>query len=82
MRTTVTIDPDTEILLHEEVKRTGRSFKEVLNLAVRQALARGGAPKEVRPIFRAPFPPGFEGRSMNRLADELDDARTLEELGA
>jgi hypothetical protein len=82
MRTTVTIDPDTEILLQDEVRRTGRSFKEVLNLAVRQALARGGAPKVVRPIFTAPFPAGFEGRSMNRLADELDDARTLEELGA
>lgn len=78
----MTIDPDTENLLREEVKRTGRSFKEVLNLAVRQALSPRGEAKEVSPIFKAPFPAEFEGRSMNRLADELDDARTLEELGA
>ncbi|MGC9449958.1 MAG: ribbon-helix-helix protein, CopG family [Oceanipulchritudo sp.] len=40
MRTTVTIDPDTEHLLREEAARTGASFKEVLNGAIRQALAK------------------------------------------
>lgn len=82
MRTTVTIDPDTEILLNEEVKRTGRSFKEVLNVAIRQALLRSGEAKEVEPIFKAPFPADLEGQSMNRLADLLDDDRTLRELGS
>jgi hypothetical protein len=38
MRTTVTIEADTEHLLREEVHRTGQSFKKVLNLAVRRAL--------------------------------------------
>lgn len=40
MRTTVTIAPDTEALLREEVSRTGASFKAVLNESIRRALAR------------------------------------------
>ncbi|BCX47928.1 CopG family transcriptional regulator [Haloferula helveola] len=82
MRTTVTIDPDTEALLKEEVRRSGRSFKEVLNLAIRSALARReGDGAELVPLFPAPFPPEFANVSMNRLADELDDFDTLHELG-
>jgi len=85
MRTTVTIDPDTENLLRAEVLRTGRSFKEVLNLSIRSALL--AAPEEGRrtsitPLFPAAFPSEFSGGSFNRLADELDDEATLRELGA
>lgn len=82
MRTTVTIDPDTEILLSEEVRRSGRSFKEVLNLAIRHSLARSGEARTVEPIFGAPFPAELEDGSMNHLSDLLDDDRTLKELGA
>lgn len=81
MRTTVTIDADTEHLLRQEVHRTGRSFKEVLNLAVRRALLGGGKPEfRVEPLFGAPFPAELQGRSMNRLADMLDDEETMHEL--
>jgi hypothetical protein len=34
MRTTITIDADTEALLRQEVERTGLSFKVVLNLSL------------------------------------------------
>lgn len=81
MRTTVTIDSDTEHLLREEATRTGSSFKVVLNQAIRHALAK---PKSeyinVKPIFDAPFPAEFDGVSMNHLADILDDEETLREL--
>jgi hypothetical protein len=82
VRTTVTIDPDTEHLLREEVQRTGQSFKEVLNRSIRKALlARTDAVDlRVEPIFTAPFPAEFQGLSMNRLADALDDEETLREL--
>jgi len=85
MRTTVTIDPDTENLLRAEVRRTGLSFKEVLNLSIRRSLL--AAPEESRcisitPLFPAAFPSEFSGSSFNRLADELDDEATLRELGA
>lgn len=81
MRTTVTIDADTEHMLREEVRRTGRSFKEVLNVSLRRALGGGGAEVvRVEPLFGAPFPAGLEGANMNRLADALDDEDTLREL--
>jgi len=81
MRTTVTIDADTEHLLKEEAARSGRSFKVVLNEAVRDALAKPSSARvRVEPLFGAAFPPELKGKNMNRLADELDDAETLREL--
>ena len=82
MRTTVTIDPDTEALLREEVRRTGRSFKEVLNQAVQRGLGRGdsGKPASVVPLFTRPFSAELEAVGFNRLADAWDDEETMREL--
>ncbi len=83
MRTTVTIESDTEILLKEEVKRSGLSFKQVLNRSIRRALGRQDAARPpLEPLFDAPFPAEFAQRSFNRLADELDDEETIRELGS
>jgi hypothetical protein len=43
MRTTVTLDPDVQRLLKDAEHRSGRPFKQVLNDAVRNGLARTGA---------------------------------------
>lgn len=81
MRTTVTLDPDTEHLLRIEVQRSGRSFKEVLNEAIRRSFAGDSQESvQVRPLFKKPFPKEWEGSSMNRLADALDDEETIREL--
>lgn len=84
MRTTVTIDPDTEVPLQEEMRRTGLSMKEVLNRSIRRAILHQ-SPKRVRiavePAFSAPFPSEFSSRSFNHLPDELDDEDTVRELG-
>lgn len=45
MRTTVTLDPDTEQLLREWMAREGVSFKHALNDAVRQAARSRGGPR-------------------------------------
>jgi len=85
MRTTVTIDPDTEIMLKEEVRRSGLSFKEVLNRSIRKGIgtpSSSGRRVEVKPLFPAPFPPEFQAGSLNRLADSMDDEATLRELGS
>lgn len=82
MRTTVTLEPDIEGLLRGEVRRTGASFKEVLNQAVRRALGPGSRKVRVEPVFPAAFPATLEGRSFNHLADEWDDETTLEELSS
>ena len=39
MRTTVTLDPDVERLLHEAMQQTGEGFKSTLNQAIRKGLA-------------------------------------------
>lgn len=83
MRTTVTIEPDTEALLKQEARRTGESFKRVLNRAVQQALgAKSSARVQVPTLFSAPFPPEIEGVNFNRWADELDDTATVRELSS
>ncbi len=81
MRTTVTLDADTEHLLRERVRKTGKSFKETLNDAIRRGIsAKGGKPIRVTPLFTQPFPREFSKTSMNGLAEAWDDEETLLEL--
>jgi hypothetical protein len=42
MRTTVTLDPDTEQLIRRRMRERGQSFKDALNDAIREG-ARGDA---------------------------------------
>lgn len=80
MRTTVTIDADTEALLKTEVTRTGQSFKVVLNQAVKKALGKQLGKFDVKPLFSKPFPPALDQANFNHLANEWDDEDTLQEL--
>ncbi len=82
MRTTVTLEPDTELLLREEAARTGASFKDVLNRAVRRALGGRHGRIKIEPVFPGPFPAALDDRSFNRLADAWDDEATIQELGS
>lgn len=73
MRTTVTLDPDVERLLRQAAHRTGRSFKEVLNRAVREALAPQSKVRSAK--FRVQARPmrlraGIDAGGLNRLLDE------------
>lgn len=81
MRTTLTLDPDVEHMLDEEAHRQRRSFKQVVNDAIRRGLAPG-AKRSAAPAFRVkPWPghlgPGIDPAGMNRLADELEDEEIL-----
>ncbi len=80
MRTTVTIDPDTERLLKEETRRTGKSFKRVLNEAVRIAFGQESILLKIEPLFQAPFPASLQDASFNQLAEDWDDEETLTEM--
>jgi len=81
VRTTVTIDPENELLLKEEMARTGKSFKKVLNELLSLHLKKSKQVAfEVEPVVPASFPSEFEGMSYNQLADQLDDEDTLQEL--
>jgi hypothetical protein len=82
MRTTLTLDPDVVQLLKEEEHRQRKSFKEVVNDAIRRGLASQGRPSSRRPYrvrpHRTALRSGIDIAGFNRLVDELDDEATLE----
>lgn len=85
MRTTLTLDPDVVQLLEEERHRLRKSFKEVVNDALRRGLApqqRGGRRKPYRvQAHRTTLRAGIDPAGFNRLADELDADVVAGKLG-
>jgi len=75
MRTTVTLDPDVAAKIKAEMKRTGKSFKEVLNALVRKGTtvvpAEPRKPFKVRPIASGEKP-GFAWDNISELLGQLD----------
>ena len=59
MRTTVTLEPETERLLREAMRQRGQSFKEVLNQAVVRGLADLRCGAEEAPFVPRTFPMGL-----------------------
>lgn len=75
MRTTVTLDPDVERLLKEEVHRTRSSFKAVLNNAVREGLrARSQRPDKpfVVQAQAMRLRTGIDPARLSEVADDLE----------
>lgn len=76
MRTTVTLDPDVEQLLREAVRKTGKSFKVVLNRAVREGLARPVEARTAKPFRvkarRMGLRSAIDRGALNRLLDEVE----------
>ena len=85
MRTTLTLDPDVEQLLEEEMHRQRRPFKQVVNDAIRRGLAPAVRKGVAGPFRVKPWPgrlrPGIDPTGFNRLADELEDEAFLAGLG-
>ena len=76
MRTTLTLDPDVERILRQEMHRTGRSMKAVVNDALRLGLgARSTRPRS--PRYRVEphalgLKPGVDRDRVNQLVDEME----------
>jgi hypothetical protein len=82
MRTTLTLDPDVARLVDDAIHRERRSMKQVINDALRRALAapnRRSEPYRVR-VHESPLRPGVDRAGFNRLADELEDEAILHRL--
>ncbi len=79
MRTTLTIEPDVESLLEQEVQRSRKPLKQVVNEALRRGLTRARTKpnKLVLKVHDSQLRPGYDPASFNRLADELEDTETL-----
>ncbi len=75
MRTTVTLDPDVERELREEMHRRRESFKQSLNRLLRAGLA-ASAPVTIERFHIRARPmglrPGIDPTRMNQIADELE----------
>lgn len=72
MRTTVTLDPDTEQILRERMLAKGMSFKEALNDAIRRGAAPDRTPAFETPTFDMGVPIVDLTKAL-QLAGELED---------
>ncbi len=76
MRTTVTLDADVEALIRDQVRKTKRPFKFVLNNALRTALRASAASPPPAPFQVEARPlgllPGQDPRGLAKAADDLE----------
>ena len=80
MRTTVTIDPDVEVLLRKAMRQRGEPFKQVLNAAIREGLRGGLKPRAASAFRQRTFNMGKPLVDLTKalaLASEFDDAQAL-----
>jgi hypothetical protein len=80
VRTTVTLDPDTEPLVKRAMRERGLSFKEAVNEAIRAGLAprRGKTPVDF-PTYNLGEPLVDVTKAL-RLAGELEDEEIARKL--
>ncbi len=76
-RTTLTLDDELAVRLRELARSTGRSFKDVVNEAIRRGLSLGEEPPEAPEPFHVEARPrgfraGVDPRRLNQLYDELE----------
>jgi hypothetical protein len=81
MRTTLTLDPDVVLLLEAALHRERLPFKQIVNDALRRALAPTSKqprnkPYRVRP-HTSKLRAGVDRARLNSLADELEDEAIL-----
>ena len=76
MRTTLTLEDDVAARLQAEARRTGRSFKAVVNDHLRRSLVQRRRAKQIGPFRVLPRDLGgpFTGRSYDDVAARLEEA--------
>jgi plasmid stability protein len=82
MRTTLTLDDDLAKQLREKARRSGESFKDVVNEALRRGLRGGEKPSPPLPRFVVQakargFRPGVDILHLNRFFGELETEEFL-----
>jgi len=81
MRTTVTLDPDTDFIVKRLMRERGLTFKQALNEAIRAGAAKGRG----RSFRTSTFDMGAPTLPLDkaiRLAAELEDEALVRKLGA
>jgi len=74
MRTTLTLDEDVAAKLKAETRRSGRSFRDVVNEALRRGLARYriGAPRRAFRVTARDLGNLRPGVSLDNIADLIE----------
>ena len=78
MRTTLTIDDDIAVLVKQEVRRSGDSFKGTVNTLLRRGLMNSRQKADKKPFVVTPFPLGIgemldrHDGSVSALLEELE----------
>jgi len=84
MRTTVTLDAETEALLREEMRRTGVSFKALINACILRSLRDNPGERQSPEIADSPLPmgppyPWARDRLPTHVAEDIEVTEFLEE---
>ena len=83
MRTTVTLDPDTERLIRRRMRERGVSFKDALNDAIRAGLARpkrSGARKFSQKTYPLGAEQNFRWDKALAVAESIEDEELSRKL--
>ncbi len=71
MRTTLTIDDDIAVLVNQEVRRTGDSFKGTVNRLLNLGLMNSREKTATKPFVVTPFPLGIG--NCDKIAELLEE---------
>jgi len=80
MRTTITLDPDTEALVKRLMRERGLSFKEAVNQAIRRGLAPEPSEPRRTPTFQMGLDPALPWDKALELAGLLEDEELARRL--
>jgi hypothetical protein len=73
VRTTVTLDPDTRLLVERAMRERGLSFKEAVNDAIRVGLGSAGSTQQAYTTPRSLGPARVDLTKALRIAGDLED---------
>ena len=82
MRTTVTLDSDTEQIVRQRMTERRVSFKQALNDLVREGRTSAEGPRQFRTATRPMGRPKVDLDKALRLAGEFEDSERAERLEA
>ena len=80
MRTTVTLEADTDAIVRRLMRERGMSFKRALNEAIRAGVTRRGGRRQFRTRTAAMGPSAIPLDKALRLAADLEDDELIRKL--
>ena len=80
MRTTLTLEPDVELLVQTAMRERGLTFKAAVNQAIRAGLSRRSGPTFRQRTAAMGFRPDIDYDKALRIAAALEDQEALHTL--